>query len=173
MIAAYYVIKIRLWLPSPPSERREVADTEKTVVQDGMSSRATVRQIAPPRPGDNGQPSPSTEAVQPDEPLEWIRAEDGHFDESAFLSVASQAYELVVIAYAKGDMSKLNGLLVSHVAAAFHDAIARREKGEFLTLSFVGIRSLDIADASLDSDRSGGNHSALRQRTGYGNARGR
>ena len=93
-----------------------------------------MRQIAPPPSGDNGQPSPSTKTVQPDEPLERIRAADEHFDESVFLSGASQAYELVVNAYANGDMSKLNGLLDSDVAAAFHDAIdERREKGDVLT----------------------------------------
>lgn len=107
----------------------------------------------PPPPRDTGGPSASTKAVQGDEPLERIRAADGHFDEGAFLAGASQAYELVVNAYAKGDMSKLNGLLDSDVADAFHDAIGeRREKGEFLTLSFVGIRELDIADAWLEAD---------------------
>lgn len=152
-IAAYYVIMLRLWLPPPPSERREEGGDDKAVVPDGTSSRASVRQITPPRLGDNGQPSPSTKAVPADEPLERIRAADEHFDESAFLSGAAQAYELVVNAYAKGDMSKLNGLLDSDVAAALHDAIGeRREKGEVLTLSFVGIRELDIADAWLHAD---------------------
>ncbi|PAP95040.1 Tim44/TimA family putative adaptor protein [Mesorhizobium wenxiniae] len=152
LIAVYYVIMLRLWLPPPPSERRDEAGNDKAVVPDGVSSRATGRQIAPPPPGDNGQPSPSTKAVQPDEPLERIRAADEHFDESAFLSGASQAYELVVNAYAKGDMSKLNGLLDADVAAAFHDAIGeRREKGEVLSLSFVRIRELDIADAWLEA----------------------
>jgi predicted lipid-binding transport protein (Tim44 family) len=153
-IAAYYVIMLRLWLPPPPSERREEAGDDKDVVPDGMSSRATVRrQITPPRTDDNGQPSPSTKAVQLDEPLERIRAADEHFDERAFLSGASQAYELVVNAYAKGDMSTLNALLGSDVAAAFHDAIGeRREKGEVLTLSFVGVRGLDIADVWFDAD---------------------
>ncbi|MDH4984940.1 Tim44/TimA family putative adaptor protein [Aminobacter anthyllidis] len=153
VIAAYYVIMLRLWLPPPPSERCEEAGDDKAAVPDGMSSGASGRQIAPPRPGDNGQPSPSSKTVQPDEPLERIRAADEHFDESAFLSGASQAYELVVNAYAKGDMLKLNGLLDTHVAAAFCDALGeRREKGEVLTLSFVGIRRLDIADAWLDAD---------------------
>ncbi len=91
--------------------------------------------------------------MQPDEPLERIRAADEHFDESAFLAGASQAYELVVNAYANGDMSKLTGLLDSGVSAAFHDAIGEREeKGEVLTLSFVGIRELDIADAWIEAD---------------------
>jgi predicted lipid-binding transport protein (Tim44 family) len=153
LIAAYYVIMLRLWLPPPPSERREEAGDDKAIAPDGLSSRATVRQIAPPRPDDNGQQSPSTKAVQPGEPLERIRAADEYFDESTFLFGASQAYEVVVNAYAKGDMSKLNGLLDSDVAAAFHDAIGeRREKGEVLTLSFVGIQGLDIADAWLEAD---------------------
>jgi predicted lipid-binding transport protein (Tim44 family) len=153
-LAAYYVIMLRLWLPPPPSERREEAGDDKDVGPDGMSSRATVRrQIAPPRSDDNGQPDLPAKAVQPDDPLERIRAADEHFDKSAFLSGASQAYELVVNAYAKGDMSKLNALLGSDVAAAFHDAIGERsEKGEVLTLSFVGIRGLEIADAWLDAD---------------------
>ena len=148
LIAAYYVIMLRLWLPPPPSERREEPGDDTAVVPEGMSSRATGRRIVPPPPGDTGGPSASTKAVQGDEPLERIRVADGHFDEGAFLAGASQAYELVVNAYAKGDMSKLNGLLDSDVA----DACERREKGEFLTLSFVGIRELDIADAWLEAD---------------------
>ena len=152
LIAAYYMVMLRLWLSPPPSERREEAGDDKAAVPDGMSSRATGRQIAPPPPDDNGRSSSSIKAVQQDEPLEWIRTADEHFDESVFLSGASKAYELVVNAYAKGDMSQLNGLLDSDVAAAFHDVIGeRREKGEVLTLTFVGIRELDIADARLEA----------------------
>ena len=152
LIAAYYVIMLRLWLPPPPSERREEAGDEKAYFRMEFIP-ASVRQMAPPLAKDNGQPCLPAKAVQSAEPLERIRAVDEHFDKSAFLSGASQAYELVVNAYAKGDMSTLNGLLGTDVAAAFHDAIGeRREKGEVLTLSFIGIRELDIADAWLDAD---------------------
>ncbi len=153
LISVYYVIMLRLWLPPPPSEGHEEAGGDKTVVPDGALSRAALRRIAPPAASDDGASASSTEAR--DEPLERIRAADEHFEKGAFLSGASKAYELVVNAYANGDISKLNGLLGSEVATAFHDAIAeRRNKREFLTLNLVGIRELDIVDSRFEADRA-------------------
>ena len=155
LIAAYYVIMLRLWLPPPPSAGHEETGNDKPVVADGVSSRAALRQMAPPLAGDDGEPASSTEARRPDEPLERIRAADEHFDEKVFLSGASQAYELVVNAYAKGDTAILDDLLDAEAAEAFGKAIdERQEKGESLMINFIGIRELDIADAWLETDRA-------------------
>ena len=154
LIAAYYVIMLRLWLPPPPSAEHEETGDDKAVAPDGASSRAALLQMAPSLAGDDGEPALST-APQPDEPLERIRAADEHFEERAFLSGASQAYELVVSAYAKGDTAILDGLLGVEAAEAFGKAIdERQEKGESLIIDFIGIRELDIADAWLETDRA-------------------
>lgn len=153
LIVAYYVIMLRLWLPPPPAQRQKERGhgQDEALVPEGMSSRRGL--ILTPNTSDTGGPRPSTNALQRDETLERIRAADGHFEESAFLAGASQAFELVVNAYAKGDTSKLNGILDVDVAAAFRNAIAeRREKGELLALSFVGIRDLDIAEAWFEAN---------------------
>lgn len=154
LIAAYYLIMLRLWLPPPPSEGREEAGDDKaTVAPDGMSPRAVLRHATSPLANDNRQQEPRAEVLPLANALERIRAADEHFDEGTFLSGASNAYELVVNAYAKGDTATLNGLLGPEAAAALGDAInERREKGQSLTLNFVGIRKLDIADAWVEAD---------------------
>ena len=154
LIAAYYVIMLRLWLPPPPSAGGKEPGDDKAVVADGASSRAALRRMAPSLAGDDGEPALST-APQPDEPLERIRAADEHFDEMVFLSGASQVYELVVNAYAKGDTAILDDLLDAEAAEAFGKAIdERQEKGESLMIDFIGIRELDIADAWLETNRA-------------------
>ena len=153
LIAAYYVIMLRLWLPPPPSAEHEETGDDKAVVADGASCRAALQQMAPSLAGDDGEPESTTEARRPDTPLERIRAADEHFDERAFLSGASQAYELVVNAYAKGDTAILDDLLDAEAAEAFGQAINERQaKGESLMIDLIGTRGLDIADAELEAD---------------------
>jgi predicted lipid-binding transport protein (Tim44 family) len=153
LIAVYYVIMLRLWLPPPPSDGRETGDDKATVGPNEKSSRAVLRQVTSPLANDNREPGQPAEALPQAKALERIRAADEHFDESTFLSGASKAYELVVNAYAKGDTATLNGLLGPEAVVAFGDAISeRREKGESITLDFVGIRKLDITDAWLEAD---------------------
>ena len=153
LIAAYYMIMLRLWLPPPPSnESHEAGDDKAAVVPDGSSSRAALRQITLVE--GNGEPESQAKDLQPAGPLERIHAAE-HFDEGAFLSGASHAYELVVNAYAEGNISTLEGLLGPEAAATFCDAIhERQEKGESITLDFVCIRELDIVDAWLEADQA-------------------
>jgi predicted lipid-binding transport protein (Tim44 family) len=152
LIAAYYVIMLRLWLPPPPSDGREEADEKKAaVLPDRNSSRAALRQITLAK-DNGGEPEPLTKSLQPAEPLDRICAADKHFHKGAFLSGASQAYELVVNAYAMGDTSTLKGLLGPEAAATFCSAIHERgEKGESITLDFVCIRELNIVDAWFEA----------------------
>lgn len=154
LIAAYYVIMLHLWLPPPRSDgRKEAGEDKATVAPDGKSSQAVLRHVTSPVGNDNREPQQAAGALPPAEALERIRAADENFDARTFLSGASQAYELVVNAFANGDMATLNGLLGPEAAVALGDAInERREKGESITLNFVGIRKLDIADAWLEAD---------------------
>ena len=154
LIAVYYLVMLRLWLP-PPSSGGEVDDDKAAVAPDGKSSRASLQQIQSPLANDNRVSRLPVEALPPAGALERIRGMDEHFDEEAFLSGAARAYERVVNAYARGDMATLNGLLGAEAAGTFGDAIReRQEKGESLKLSFVCMRKLEIADALLEGDNA-------------------
>jgi len=84
----------------------------------------------------------------------------GHLDEIAdyekgfhpkdFVSGARAAYEMIVLAFAKGDRDSLKNLLSHDVFEGFSAAIAEREKrGEVMTTTFVSLDSAELVDAHL------------------------
>ena len=157
LIAAYYMIMLRIWLPPPPpSDGHEKAGGEKTAVgPEGKSTQAIFQRVTPSanENADQDRTAEALAALQPLDAIERIHAADEDFDEKSFLSGASQAYELVVNAHAKGDTAALDTLLSPEVARTFADAInERREKGESLTLDFIGIKTLEIVNVWLDED---------------------
>jgi predicted lipid-binding transport protein (Tim44 family) len=79
-----------------------------------------------------------------------IQGADRHFDVDTFLAGARMAYEMIVTAFAKADRATLKGLLSEDVYRDFESVIAAREaKGETVDQRFVGLRSAEIASASL------------------------
>ena len=79
-----------------------------------------------------------------------IQGADRHFDVDTFLAGARMAYEMIVTAFAKADRASLKDLLSEDVYRDFEAAITAREaKGETLDQRFVGLRSAEIASASL------------------------
>ena len=83
-------------------------------------------------------------------PLREIAKADPSFDTGSFLKGAQIAYETIVTAYAQGDRGTLRNLLSSEVFGSFNSVMADREaRGETNEMSFVGISSSDIVDASL------------------------
>src|SRR5471032_1068237 len=62
--------------------------------------------------------------------LDAIAAQDSSFDPRHFLSGARSAYEMIVLAFAKGDRRALKDLLSSEVYDSFETAIKDREKLE-------------------------------------------
>jgi predicted lipid-binding transport protein (Tim44 family) len=152
LIAACYVIMFRLWVWTPPPD--EEAGGEKATSGSGRKTPAVaLRHVALPLAKDNREPCQTAEASPLAEALARIHAVDERFDEKTFLAGASQAYELVVNAFAKGDTATLDGLLGTEAADTLNSKIhERQEKGDSLTVSFIGIRKLDFAEASLEED---------------------
>ena len=79
-----------------------------------------------------------------------IKLADTHFDADHFLAGARQAYEMIVTAFAAGDLATLRPLLSKEVYAAFEQGVrardARQEKTDF---TFVGFKAVKIAEAAL------------------------
>jgi predicted lipid-binding transport protein (Tim44 family) len=79
-----------------------------------------------------------------------IAAADRGFAPAGFLSGARSAYEMVVGAFAAGDMPTLRRLLAPDVLANFDKAIrARQAAGQTMTTTLVSIDSADIVEARL------------------------
>lgn len=79
-------------------------------------------------------------------------AEPG-FSVSDFLSGARGAYEMILMAFEKGDVDGLRPFLADDVMETFEDVIRQRE-AQNLTIdaSFVGIRELTLQNATFDRE---------------------
>jgi len=79
-----------------------------------------------------------------------IKLADRTFDTDHFIEGARKAYELIVIAFARGDRNALKPLLSDEVYATFDSVIADREgRNEKVDFTFVGFREAKIVGASL------------------------
>lgn len=83
-----------------------------------------------------------------DTPLDVIREIDPNFDLAAFLAGAKTAYEIVLLAYADGDLQTLKRLVGPEVLDTFEQAIVeRRDREEMLQLTFIGTSEAKVVDA--------------------------
>lgn len=83
--------------------------------------------------------------------LQSIRAVDGDFDPEHFLDGAKQAYEMIVTAFAEGNLKALREYLSDDVYQSFEAAVNEREDhGIILDQTFVGIKKADIIEAEVD-----------------------
>ncbi|MBM3568992.1 MAG: Tim44 domain-containing protein [Alphaproteobacteria bacterium] len=108
--------------------------------------------------GDNVIALPGAEAPSEDDKLPAeaaravgeIRAVDPGFEVDEFLSGARAAYEMVVAAFAQGDLDTLRGLLSNEVFANFAGAIEARDRaGEKLETTLVGIDAAELIEGSV------------------------
>ena len=83
-------------------------------------------------------------------------AEPG-FGVSTFLEGARGAYEMILMAFERGDLSEVRGFLSDEVAETFQDVIDRREaEGLTIEASFVGLREIALKSAEFDRSTSDG-----------------
>ncbi len=112
----------------------------------GKSSQAALNDAAPDETADEVlKPTPvSTNA-------RVLRDADPDFDESAFLDGARSAYEMIVEAFADGDLQSIRSFLSDTVYDAFKQAVVAREAaGHVSDLKFVGIDHAAIVDSSVN-----------------------
>jgi len=83
--------------------------------------------------------------------LEAIAAVDPRFDPESFLTGARTAYQMIVEAFAKGDLAALRPLLADKVYQRYADAIqARSELKQSVRTEIERIKSAEIIEASHD-----------------------
>ena len=157
MVAAFLFLRLRSVLGRRTGQERQ-------------RPNPFVRPAAEPRPGQPPEargeirPLPRLEAVRPRNDnngaaavtplatgLAEIKLAEPTFDEEGFLGGARVAFEMIIEAFARGDLVRLRPLLADDVYEKFAGAIKARETaGEKLATTLSGIRILDIVEARMD-----------------------
>jgi predicted lipid-binding transport protein (Tim44 family) len=112
--------------------------------------------LEPARPrNDNNDAANDAAGVAGSTPLATgvaeIKLADPTFDEEGFLGGARVAFEMIIEAFARGDLARLRPLLADDVYEKFAGAIKAREAaGETLETTLAGIRILDVVEARMD-----------------------
>ena len=110
-------------------------------------SRADREEEEPPAAPEPQKPLPPVSPA-----AEPLREADPSFDERAFLDGARGAYEMLVEAFASGDLKSIRRYLSPSVFEAFRAAVAARDaSGHRTDLKFVGIDSAKIAAARVEA----------------------
>jgi len=99
-------------------------------------------------------------AVKPEEPLpegplgdgiRAIREYDPSFSAKEFVAGASMAFEMILNAYAEGDVKMLKNLLSPEVFSGFAQAIEQRDaEGQSLQETLVGLKKAEAVEAYMD-----------------------
>ncbi len=75
------------------------------------------------------------------------------FSVTPFLDGAKGAYEMILMAYERGDLDAIRPFLSDDVEASFGEAIATRERdGLTVEAAFVGMKELALQDATFNTD---------------------
>lgn len=91
--------------------------------------------------------SPSAKA------LAAMKAAEPGFSVGTFLQGARGAYEMILMAFEKGELDRIQPFLSPEVFDTFAQAVARREsEGLSVEANFVGLRELVLSEATFDAD---------------------
>lgn len=151
MVAGFIVLRLRSVLG-----RRTGAEPRRPPV-NGPGGNPPAGERAPgnviPLPG-RPTPAPETFEGPAAAGLTKIRGADPAFDPGEFLNGAKGAYEMIVTAFAKGDIGTLRALLGDEVYRSFAAAIEDRQKrGETHETTLVGIKEAEIVEADVTGTR--------------------
>lgn len=103
-----------------------------------------------PLPDRRRAPDPPVTGSTTAASLARIKLADPAFDEAEFVDGAKAAYEMIVTAFARGDMATLQAMLAPEVYSGFAQAIAEREKaGHKLETIVNTIKSATLTEAEL------------------------
>jgi predicted lipid-binding transport protein (Tim44 family) len=84
--------------------------------------------------------------------LAAMKGAEPDFSVNTFLQGARGAYEMILMAYEKGELEKVRPFLSADVEHSFEEAIRAREaEGLTVEATFVGLRELVLQDATFDA----------------------
>ena len=117
--------------------------------------RPVLAPVANERPRDSAETAQSEKPLPPKPVPAWaasIREDDPDFDPQAFTEGAKAAYEMIVTAFADGDLREVAPYVDPSVRKAFEVAIdGRQGAGQTMSVEFVGIESATVVNAERES----------------------
>ncbi len=85
--------------------------------------------------------------------LAAMKAAEPSFGVTDFLNGAKSAYEMILMAFERGDLSEVRLFLAEPVAQAFQSVIdTRTANGQTVTAQYIGTRETSLAGAEYDPD---------------------
>ncbi|MBK5956122.1 translocase [Rhodospirillum rubrum] len=142
MIAAFLVLRLPSVLGRRTGEEQRRPDpfAQPESAQDNVIDLSGRKAVAG-RPGDGTLAGGLTQ----------IQLTDPSFSPEGFLIGAKAAFEMILMAYAKGDKAVLKPLLAGEVFQNFSRAIDEREQAdETMETDLVGFKSVEILRAGMD-----------------------
>lgn len=157
LIAAFLVLRLRsvLGRRSGDEGKRHHQDPFATMPDKEPPENNVVQLPGSQEPPSAAEPS-GAEKSSTDEDLDptlaagfdLIRSHDKEFDPAEMVGGATMAFEMILEAYAHGEVETLRPLLNDEVFANFAHAIGKREKaGEVLEETLVAIKNTEIVEA--------------------------
>ena len=157
MIAAFILLRLRSVLGRRTGHERRRPDPLTRDAPERADSRRGDNVVELPGPADEKADAEfgGADAAVSDDPvaagLTQIRIADSGFDPKQFLDGARAAFEMIVQAFAAGDVKTLRNMLNDEVYDRFSGAVTDREKaGETLETTLIGIKAADIIEARVD-----------------------
>ena len=85
--------------------------------------------------------------------LAEMKAVEPSFGVGSFLQGARGAYEMILMAFERGELDQIRPFLSPEVYDTFAEVVAERERqGLRIEAHFVGLREIGLADATFDED---------------------
>ena len=85
--------------------------------------------------------------------LAAMKKEEPAFSVGTFMTGARSAYEMILMAFEKGEVDRIRPFLSDEVATSFDAAVAAREReGLTVQANFTGLRELVLQEATFDRD---------------------
>lgn len=157
LVAIFLVLRLRSVLGRRTGNERPPAQdpfTPPAPTPEARRDNGNVVQL--PRPNSEPLPAPPRSAGQANiapaasSGIDAIRNADRSFDPQGFAGGARAAFEMIVGAFAKGDLVSLRPLLDDATYASFESAVKDRQaQGRVLETSLIGFDSTEMVRAEL------------------------
>jgi predicted lipid-binding transport protein (Tim44 family) len=154
MVAVFLVLRLRSVLGKRNGNERPPGNIFGESPEDKGAERGADNVIRLPERNRRPIDEAASESAEPQTPLaaslSAIGRADSNFDPDGFIGGARAAFEMIVGAFAAGDLKTLKPLLAPEVYNPFEEAIkSRAANGDVLSTEIIGIRKAEIIEAEL------------------------
>ncbi|MDO5528418.1 MAG: Tim44/TimA family putative adaptor protein [Paracoccus sp. (in: a-proteobacteria)] len=152
-IAVFLILRLRGILGTrdgfepPPEQQEQVQRRFEVIENDKAPAEPEYDDIA-----DHADPQSPAYAA-----LAEMKSREPSFDIGDFLGGAKMAYEMILMAFEKGDLSEVRDFLAPEVAEAFDNVIEQRQQaGHTVEARYLGTHETGLAGASFDPETAEG-----------------